>query len=335
MVERLLYLPYYFLRTPAGDFSKLVRFVTKEKGVSYLPLYADILYSAIRYNISFMDYFSFRFYNISKKEREEYMGSGAMYEFQLKMNPKKFRNVLHNKIEFLKKFDDCSGRNWATIEMLKNNPEKTDFFLSSPSGKVVVKYSKGQSGKQVEVLDTKQLNSNALIQKMEEKKFDLLEEYILQHDELMRLSPSAVNTIRIVTQIHKGELIIVTARLRISVNSAVDNASVGNIVVPLDEHTGKVIGPGIYADITKEDAFIHPVTGIDFIGFQVPLWEECIKLVKKAAWRIPENRSIGWDVAITNERPVLIEGNHNWHYLVLQMPEKKGYKKMLLQYVEQ
>jgi hypothetical protein len=102
---------------------------------------------------------------------------------------------------------------------------------------------------------------------------------------------------------------------------------VGNIVVPLDTLTGKVIGPGIYADITKPDEYKHPVTGMDFIGFQVPHWEDCVKLVKKAALRIPENRSIGWDVAVTNNKPVLIEGNHNWHYLVLQMPEKKGMQK--------
>jgi hypothetical protein len=335
VVERLLYLSYYVMRTPASEFSKLIRFVTKEKGISTVPLYTDILYSSIRYNISFMDYFSFRFYNIGKKEREEYIGSGAMYEFQLKMNPKKFRHVLHDKIAFLQKFDDCSGRNWVTIETLKKDPQKTTQFLSSPSGKAVVKYSKGQSGKQVEILDTRSLNTVSLIQKMEAGNFDLLEEYIVQHDDLMRLSPSAVNTVRIVTQLHKGELIIVTARLRISVNSPVDNASVGNIVVPLDALTGVVTGPGIYADITKPDAFTHPVTGVDFIGFRVPFWEACVELVKKAAWRIPENRSIGWDIAVTKNKPVLIEGNHNWHYLVLQMPEKKGYKKKLLQYLNE
>lgn len=333
MIGRLLYLPYYVMRTSGRDFLRLIRFVIKEKGMSYLPLCADILYSSIRYNISFMDYFSFRFFNISNKEREEYMGSGAMYEYQLKMNPKKSREVLHNKIEFLKRFADCAGRNWATLKMLKNDPGKAQQLLCNPTGKVVAKYSKGQSGRQVEVLDARLLSSALLIQKMEMLHYDLVEEYIEQHHSLMQLSPSAVNTVRIVTQLYKGEIIVITSRLRISVNCSVDNASAGNIVVPLDTLTGKVTGPGIYADITKPDEFKHPVTGMDFIGFQVPHWEDCVQLVKKAALRIPENRSVGWDVAITNNKPLLIEGNHNWHYLVLQMPEKKGCRKMLQQYL--
>jgi len=322
------------MHTSGKEFLKLIHFVMKEKGMSYLFLYADILYSALRYNISFMDYFSFRFYNIGNKERKEYMGSGGMYEYQLKMNPKKSREVLHNKIKFLKKFSDCTGRSWATLEMLKNDPGKAEQLLCNPTGKVVVKYSKGQSGRQVEVLDARLFSSSLLVQKMEMLHYDLVEEYIEQHHSLMQLSPSAVNTVRIVTQLYRGKIIVVTSRLRISVNAPVDNASVGNIVVPLDTLTGKVTGPGIYADITKPDEYKHPVTGMDFIGFQVPYWEDCVQLVKKAAVCIPENRSIGWDVAVTGTGPVLIEGNHNWHYLVLQMPEKKGCKKLLLQYLQ-
>ncbi|MFT3704949.1 MAG: sugar-transfer associated ATP-grasp domain-containing protein [Agriterribacter sp.] len=281
-----------------------------------------------------MDYFSFRFYDIDKNEREEYMGSGAMYEFQLKMNPKKHRTVLHNKIAFLKKFEGLSGRKWTTLDIIKNKPEVVESFLSNATGKIVLKYSKGQSGKQVAVCETAFLTPAALISKMEDNNYDLMEEYVIQHDALMKLSSSAVNTVRIVTQYHNGEVIIVTSRLRISINSPVDNASVGNTVVPLDSATGKVIGPGIYADITKPDEFTHPVTGVDFIGFQVPFWKECIQLAKDAALKVSENRSIGWDIAITNNCPILIEGNHNWHYLVLQMPEKKGYKKALLQYLQ-
>lgn len=334
MIGRLLYLPYYAIRTPAKEFAKLMRYVVKKKGTSPVSLFADILYSSVRYNISFLDYFSFRFYAISSKERDEYMGSGAMYEFQLKMNPKKHRDVLQNKITFLKKFEDLSGRKWTTIEAIQRNAEVANAFLSGPAGKVVLKYSRGQSGKQVSVCETSSLTPETLIRKMREGSYDLMEEYIIQHEALMSLSPSAVNTVRIVTQFHNNQVIIVTCRLRISINNAVDNASVGGAVVPLHPDTGKVIGPGIYADITKPDEFTHPVTGIDFIGFQVPFWSECIALVKQAAKRIPENRSIGWDVAITNEKPVLIEGNHNWHYLSLQMPEKKGYKNMLLQYLD-
>lgn len=332
MIKHLIYIPYYILRTPAKEIIRLIRYACNEKKTSFFNLTIDILFSSVKYNISFMDYFSFRFFSIDKNQRQEYLGSGAMYEFQLKMNPRKYRNVLHDKIEFLQKFDDLSGRVWATREMIINNPERIDLFLNNPSGRVVLKNAKGQSGKQVEICDTIGLNRDTLIRNMQKGRFDLLEIYVMQNNALMNLSPSALNTVRIVTQYHNEEVIIITARLRISINSKIDNVSAGNTVVPIDILSGKVTGPGIFADITKPDQYTHPVTGVDFIGFQIPFWKECISLVNKAALRIPENRSIGWDVAVTNVGPVLIEGNHNWHYLILQMPEKKGYKKMMMQY---
>lgn len=279
-----------------------------------------------------MDYFSFRFFCIDKAQRKEYLGAGAMYEFQLKMNPKKHRNVLHNKVAFLKAFDDVAGRRWATADMLKSDPSIADFFLRHRSGKIVLKFSKGQSGKEVEICPTNSLSYATLMDKMRDRNFDLVEEYIEQHQVLELLSPSAVNTVRIVTQIHNNVVKIITCKLRISVNSKVDNASAGNMVAPLDEVTGKVIGPAIYADITKGDEYVHPVTGIELAMIKIPFWNECIELVTRAAQRIPQNRSIGWDVAITKDKPVLIEGNHNWNYLVMQMPEKRGYKKEILQY---
>lgn len=49
-------------------------------------------------------------------------------------------------------------------------------------------------------------------------------------------------------------------------------------------------------------------------------------MVMKVAMLTPGNRSIGWDVAITNKGPVLIGRNHNWNLLSM-LPDKKGIKK--------
>jgi hypothetical protein len=55
-------------------------------------------------------------------------------------------------------------------------------------------------------------------------------------------------------------------------------------------------------------------------------------MIKKAALLHPENRSIGWDVAITNNGPELIEANHDWCKLLWQLPVKKGLKHVLENY---
>ena len=107
----------------------------------------------------------------------------------------------------------------------------------------------------------------------------------------------------------------------------------GNIAAPIDEMTGLVSGSGVYSDITKTDEIEHPVTGVKIEGFQVPYWPEVMNMVKEAALLHPQNRSIGWDVAITNEGPELLEGNHNWCKLLWQLPVKKGLKPVLEQYI--
>ncbi|MBN8786511.1 MAG: hypothetical protein J0I84_05425 [Terrimonas sp.] len=333
-MNRIIYIFYYILYTSPGYLMKLLRHAKKSSNMGYVMLLSDMLYSSIRYNIAFIDYFDFKFFNLNKDQRSEYMGAGSQYEFQLKMNPKKYRRVLSNKIEFLKKFSDVSGRKWATKEMLQADDQLASILLNNHAGKIVLKNANGQAGRQVEIFDTLNVTKPELVKRMEEKKYTLAEEYVMQHDQLKLLSPSGLNTVRIVTQFHNNEIIILAARLRITVNSQTDNLSTGNIAAHIDLATGRIAGPGIYVDTTKPDVYKHPVTGAELIGFQLPYWEECKAMVTKAALRISENRSIGWDVAITNNGPVLIEGNHNWHYFIWQAPEKRGYKKSVLKYLD-
>lgn len=71
------------------------------------------------------------------------------------------------------------------------------------------------------------------------------------------------------------------------------------------------------------------MTGVPLVGFQVPYWPEIMTLVKAAALRHPGNRSIGWDVVVTDDGPGLIEGNHDWCKLVWQLPVQQGLKPVL------
>lgn len=77
------------------------------------------------------------------------------------------------------------------------------------------------------------------------------------------------------------------------------------MAVLVDEETGKICTPG--ADKDGKAYFQHPMTGVDLIGCEIPMYREAVDLVKKAALHIPELGYIGWDVAITEERPVMIE----------------------------
>lgn len=59
----------------------------------------------------------------------------------------------------------------------------------------------------------------------------------------------------------------------------------------------------------------HPDTGAVLVGAVVPSWREATDLVIRAHGEVPEFSRfvfLGWDVAITNEGPLLIETNSGW-----------------------
>ena len=330
-MKRLLYLAYYFKEYDTAKFRRFSSHA-RASGMSKTALWKDVILSALKYNISLADYFYFRFYELNKEQRETYAGTGFMYEYQLKMNPRGVRDVLENKILFLEKFKDFVIRQAASVETLKKDPSILHSLLGNASGRLVAKGSMGQVGAEVKILKTKDFTSDSLLQYMDKQNFDLLEEYVVQHPNIMELSPSGLNTVRIFTQLQDGKLHYLGARLRITINSEVDNMAAGNPAAPIDMATGIVNGPAVFSDITKASVDVHPVTGVSIIGFQVPFWKEILEMMEKAVFVSPENRSVGWDIAISERGPELIEGNHNWCKLLWQLPAQKGLKSELLRY---
>lgn len=326
MLKRVVYFFYYLKEV---DFRKLRQFLNYASQISkrsQLALLIDSALSSFKYNISILDYFYFRFYSKEVFERKLWAGTGFMYEYQLRMNPLISRSVLADKIEFLQKLRKFTKRNFNTYEQLVSDPTLLAKWLHVTSGKVVLKNSKGQVGAEVQVVVVTNYTEQSLLELMAIHKFDLIEEFVTQHDQLMALSASGLNTIRVISQIHANAVNILAARIRISINSPVDNLAAGNIACSIDLSTGRINGPGIFSDITKSSVDVHPVSLHKLYGFQIPFWNEVLKLVEDAASSIPENKSIGWDVAITNEGPLLIEGNHNWCKLLWQLPVGRGLK---------
>ena len=335
-MKRILYLGYYIKNLDRLKFWLFFNFVIDKKGISKPGLLWDVFASSWRYKISLLEYFQFGFYELSHSQRKTYAGTGYMYEFQLLMNPANARNILDDKTLFYKKYGPLIKHKLADIADLLKSPELADSILKNPAGRIVFKVADGKCGVQVEIRKSSEFDKTTLLSFMKNNGYDLVEEYIIQHPVIMNLSPSAVNTVRIFSQLNsKNEVEILGCRLRISVNSSVDNMAAGNIAAPIDEKTGIITGPGVYSDITKQDETFHPVTGTNIIGLQIPFWKETIQLVEEAAKMHTQNRSIGWDIAITESGPDLIEGNHDWCKLVWQLPVKKGLKSMLERHLKE
>ncbi len=57
----------------------------------------------------------------------------------------------------------------------------------------------------------------------------------------------------------------------------------------------------------------HPQTGIRFEDFTIPYWTEACQLVLRSARLVLPIRTVGWDIAITPDGPMVLEGNIWWN----------------------
>lgn len=332
MLNRIIYLGYYFKKMNWDKHNRFINYVSKNTGKSKITLFCNSVADSVKYNISPLEYYLFHFWELSKTEKEKWAGTGFMYEYQKKMNPLSTRGTLLNKAKFLKNNADFITHKWIEIE--NGDFEKLRSFIESIKGKkVVLKNIAGNCGIGVQVIDTAKVSVDEIINLAKTHNLTLAEEFIYQHDELNKLSPSALNTVRIFTQIVDDKVVILGTRLRISVNSNVDNLAAGNMAAAVDEKTGIITRPAIYSDITKTPESVHPITGVNIVGFKIPNWDLVIKKVKEIALHNKENRSVGWDIAVTNEGVDFIEGNHDWCKLVYQLPIGKGMKNELKKYL--
>ena len=328
-MKRVLYLGYYFRQMNWPMLRRFMRHTRSETGMGSSRQVITFIADSLRYNISPMEWYQFGFAGLGPEEKATWAGTGTMYEFQLRMNPPAGRAILADKREFYPAYREfCRHGLWSIREM-REDPALVECILAQ-NDKLVFKDAAGNCGVSVRIVEASELSPSTLTTWMAANGYDMVESFIRQHPALDKLSPSGVNTVRIFTLLDRqGDYQVLGCRLRISINSPVDNLAAGNIAAPIDEGTGVLCGPGVYSDITREPETVHPVTGTPIVGFQLPFWPETLELVKSASLRHPQNRSIGWDVAITPGGPELIEGNHDWCKLVWQLPVRRGLKPML------
>ena len=135
---------------------------------------------------------------------------------------------------------------------------------------------------------------------------------IKQHKNIGEIYPHSVNTIRIETYIDtQGNIHILGTLMRFGCGGKViDNVSSGGFYVPIDKETGCLKEKGFRSMVFGgEQLKAHPDTNYIFENFKVPFFLEALDLVKKFTNCIP-NRLIGWDIAITESGPLVLEGNN-------------------------
>lgn len=155
----------------------------------------------------------------------------------------------------------------------------------------------------------------------EENKIDcIFQERLIQNETISKLYAGSINTLRIVTINDSNSIRILTSVLRVGTKEtgSVDNWAKGGYAIGIDEF-GRLKKYGYKKPSFGLKEEKHQDTKIVFNGFEIPYFKEACRLCIKAHSLFYTLGSIGWDVAITTNGPVLIEGNDNFEISFPQM----------------
>nr|WP_241262915.1 sugar-transfer associated ATP-grasp domain-containing protein [Parahaliea mediterranea] len=147
----------------------------------------------------------------------------------------------------------------------------------------------------------------------------ILQPRLLSHGSLRELMGDALGTVRIVTlRRASGDIQVLAAVLKLPASEvAIDAYWAGGLAAPVDCDTGK-LRAATARDLCRGNFSHHPETGAVIAGRRVPYWREALCVVKRGHAGLDQLTSLGWDVAITGDGPVVIEANTGWNFELMQ-----------------
>ena len=195
----------------------------------------------------------------------------------------------------------------------------------------------GQCGGGVFRLDTAVETSQDSVRERLSKGVYLVQTCVVQHPEMARIYDKSVNTLRILTVMDKaaGKAVSVAGEVRFGAHgSVVDNLAAGGVAVGIDLQTGQLSEYGICKKGGAKRTPVHPDSQVRFADVQLPFIQEAVAQAEALHTKLSSIRLIGWDIAITTDGPLFIEGNDNPEVSGLQTVNG-GLKEVMRQLLKQ
>jgi len=290
----------------------------------------DIIQTKIRVNISPAEYYKFEFYKGGRtwEEKSRFIGKlGSLY-WPYELNPLKYNATLTNKYaqkNLLTGFGLPTPRLMAAVGPHFGIKTLGEFqkFLSGCRQDIVAKPISSRGGHRVLALTCRKgsfhmagelYTAERIWQHMQpdmEKGF-LIEEKLSNNRQIGSIYPHSLNCFRVVT-IKLGDQwkTVFPPYLKIGHgNSIVDNVMEdGGILLFLD---GKGYAKLAFAEHLDRQIEHHPDTGAPLAGIRLEGVEEVRELGLEASRKFSFLGTIGWDIALTENGPFIIEGNAMW-----------------------
>jgi hypothetical protein len=345
-----------------GRLVQYIREATAEPGVGATGIIRDLLHLKLTRQVGVRTYFQYRLFDpsLSAWQKLEYLPNSNWATNRLwdLLNPVQYRSPFRNKLLFNRTFgqqgfpvarvravyDPDSGDSFD-CRRLRSADDLRQWLREYDGDGFVFKPLWGTQGIQVLVFGSRAADDPGSFLTLSGERYDadrlvefarstadlqrvgasyLLEERIRPHPALAELVGPTLCCVRIVTFIRlDGTPSILGAVYKLQPEPlGVDHLSFGAIGSWVDLESGKLT-PG-RSRYGFGYTSVIPGTDRTFVGFQLPHWTDVKHLALRAACVFPAARSIGWDIAISTQGPVLIEGNADWSTSLLQIPAPHG-----------
>lgn len=309
--------------------------IKKYKKLGYRYIALDCLAACFKYGITSTEYFLYSFYDLKSYDRATWIGDTYRYCLSESNNDLNSWETTRDKWLFYRTYRIFMKRDIVFLD--SSSVERVVEWCLTRDG-FIVKPRFGTGGFGIEVyrscIDEDSIRTY-LKNKVDKGEF-VLEELISQHPDMASFNPQSVNTVRIMSIVNnQGDVDLLGAIFRMGNGHFVDNYSSGGLIASVDMITGVVDSLGKTKVTIKQEGFeFHPCTHQRIKGFQIPFWAETIEMVRELAALNSGLRSVGWDIAITNNGPELIEGNRFWDVHLFQVPGNKGKLEKILPYID-
>lgn len=288
------------------------------------------------------EYFIYRFFDLTKEEQAEVFLADYSKKI-IKHYPvsKEFYAMLYDKEKTNEYFPELMGRPWCVNTKITEDEFAARF---ADAKRIMYKPIAGHRGQGAEAFYVNPENVREVYQTLSGYPEGVVEGYVIQHPKMASLCPSSVNTIRVVTLSSNSKPVIKGTDKYMDIaytsvrvgggNSIVDNFHSGGMCAAIDLETGKIVTNA--ADMEGNVFEQHPVTGTVFKGFEIPFYHEMLDLIRKTIKEKKIEGYLGWDIALTENGPVLIELNDRPGVVLLSTPwaaDKKGQKAVMAKYM--
>jgi len=301
---------------------KFVDIISKNNNnKSKIIIKMDMLFSFLKYGTGYTDYFRGDFINISSKEKKTFVTAKSFYKIIHYLNNYEYIGIFHDKLIFDKYFKEYLKRDYLNLK-LANYEEYEDFL--NKHNVVFAKDPLGECGHGIKKIQVESIaDKKSLYDELIKNKQFLLEEEIKQCEQANAINPYVVNSFRVITLVDKGKSYVIGNALRVNQDKTDVIGCTNDLYFSFGED-GK-IDSNVIDDYGKTYD-THPLTGNKFSDIKIDQIADAFELCKKAALEVPEVRYVGWDVAFTNNGPVLVEGNEYPGYGIVQFYKLKGKK---------